>query len=377
MPLLKPLNRFSLCSISLCLTLSFGSSATRADDLGEVQALLAKGKAAEALKKIEQLQASKPNDPDLQLQRGVALTQLNRNTEAIASFQKLIESHPELPGAYNNLAVLYGNQGNYEKAREALEMALRTNPAYSTAFRNLGDVYARMAGQAHKKALALDTSSAPQPLKLAALQHAADSNVDPRATKPVAMTPPAASAPAPNPTPTPAPAPQAPSPAPVPVQVAAIKPVAPAPTPVPAPANIRPVTPAPIAVAPTPAPKPTAATPEAPSRDAQAVEKAMQRWAQAWSQRDMSGYYAAYAPDFKGKSPSRKAWEEERRQRITSKKKITVQLSDISIKINGSKATLRVRQNYTSDALSVKSTKNFEMVKNKLGDWQITQESSS
>jgi ketosteroid isomerase-like protein/thioredoxin-like negative regulator of GroEL len=384
MPLLQSVNRFSLRSISLCVALSLGTSVVLADELGEVQALLAKGKAAEALKKVEQLQAAKPNDPDLQLQRGIALTQLNRNTEAIASFQKLIETHPELPGAYNNLAVLYGNQGNYEKAREALELALRTNPGYSTAFRNLGDVYARMAGQAHKKALALDTSGPPQALKLAAVQRAADGNVDPRSNKPITAAPVATPAPAPIvPSAVPSPAPVA---APTPAPATAIKPVTPAPVEakpavMPPPAHIKPVTPAPTATAPaaapTPAPasKPPAAEPS--SRDTLAVEKAMQRWAQAWSQRDMSSYYAAYAPEFKGKSASRKAWEEERRLRITSKKKISVQLSDISIKVNGNKATLRVRQNYTSDALSVKSTKNFEMVKNKLGDWQITQESSS
>jgi hypothetical protein len=70
------------------------------------------------------------------------LTLLNRNAEAIGVFQKLIDSHPELPGPYNNLAVLYGNQGEYEKARQALELAIRTNPAYATAFQNLGDAVA-------------------------------------------------------------------------------------------------------------------------------------------------------------------------------------------------------------------------------------------
>jgi len=219
------------------------------------------------------------------------------------------------------------------------------------------------------------------------VQRAADGNVDPRSNKPITAAPVATPAPAPIvPSAVPSPAPVA---APTPAPATAIKPVTPAPVEakpavMPPPAHIKPVTPAPTAptatapaAAPTPAPAPKPPAAEPSSRDTLAVEKAMQRWAQAWSQRDMSSYYAAYAPEFKGKSASRKAWEEERRLRITSKKKISVQLSDISIKVNGNKATLRVRQNYTSDALSVKSTKNFEMVKNKLGDWQITQESSS
>ncbi|MGS0756324.1 YybH family protein [Roseateles sp. GG27B] len=123
--------------------------------------------------------------------------------------------------------------------------------------------------------------------------------------------------------------------------------------------------------------KPEPARADAASLDQQAVDKALQAWAKAWSQRDMFAYYAAYAPDFKGKSATRKAWEEERRVRITSKKKIVVTLSDIRIKVSGHKATLRVRQDYNSDSLSVKSAKTIEMVKNQQGDWQITEETSS
>ncbi|MGS0756325.1 tetratricopeptide repeat protein, partial [Roseateles sp. GG27B] len=139
----------------------------------DAQAMLANGKSAEGLKKkIDQLLTAKPSDPRLLLQRGIALSLLNRPAEAISVFQKLIESHPELPGPYNNLAVLYGNQGDYEKARQALELAIRTNPSYATAFQNLGDVYARLAGQAYKKALALDKSDGTLPLKLAVVQNA-------------------------------------------------------------------------------------------------------------------------------------------------------------------------------------------------------------
>jgi tetratricopeptide (TPR) repeat protein len=368
-----------------------------ADEVSDVQALLANGKSAEGLKKIDQLLTAKPSDPRLRLQRGIALSLLNRPAEAITVFQKLIESHPELPGPYNNLAVLYGNQGDYEKARQALELAIRTNPSYATAFQNLGDVYARLAGQAYKKALALDKSDGSLPLKLAVVQNIFEASVDPRTGKTgTAVALPVAS---PSPAPAPAPVPAsitaatagatATAAAATPAAKASAPAKALATAPAPAPAPVIAAAPAPAAkatvaaaaavtVAPTAAAaKPETARAEAANLDQQAVEKALQAWAKAWSQRDMFSYYAAYAPEFKGKSATRKVWEEERRVRILGKKKIVVTLSDIRIKVNGGKATLQIRQDYNSDALSVKSAKTLEMVKSKQGDWQITAETAS
>lgn len=91
----------------------------------------------------------------------------------------------------------------------------------------------------------------------------------------------------------------------------------------------------------------------------------------------MSAYVAAYSPEFKGKAASHQAWQSDRQARIMSKKKISVGLSDIQIKVSGDKASVRFRQDYTSDALNVKSSKSLEMVKGKSGVWLITQESSS
>ena len=80
--------------------------------------------------------------------------------QAIATFTKLTEDFPELPEPYNDLAVLHAAQGDYDKARAALEMAIRTNPGYATAHENLGDIYARLASQAYCKALQLEVANA-------------------------------------------------------------------------------------------------------------------------------------------------------------------------------------------------------------------------
>ncbi|MFG6447074.1 tetratricopeptide repeat protein [Roseateles sp. BYS180W] len=343
-------------------------SSVFADDVGDVLGLLNAGKHAEALKKTDQLLAANPGDARLQLQRGIALSALGRKNEAITVFQKLIEAHPDHPGPYNNLAVLYASQGDYDKARQSLELAIKTNPSYATAFQNLGDVYARLAGQAYKKALALDKNDVSLPLKLAVIQNVFEPTVDPRPGK----------------------AAKAPVPAPAPAPVAAAKPVAPvAPAPAPVAAAPKPAAPvaaapaAPVAAATAPA-KPTAAAPApAPVAKASAdsdqkeIEKALKGWAQSWSRRDMDGYFAAYSPEFKGKSGSRKAWESDRRNRILSKKKISVEISDLDIKIDGNKAKVRFRQDYNSDSLDAKSTKNVELTQVKPGQWRITAENSN
>jgi tetratricopeptide (TPR) repeat protein len=68
--------------------------------------------------------------------------------------------------------VLYAANGQYDKARTTLDMAIRTNPTYATALENLGDIYAKLASQAYDKALQIDPgSNVPQP-KLTLVRYA-------------------------------------------------------------------------------------------------------------------------------------------------------------------------------------------------------------
>jgi tetratricopeptide (TPR) repeat protein len=87
-----------------------------------------------------------------------------------SSFPELTEDYPELPEPYNNLAVLYAAQADYERAKNSLEMAIRTHPSYATAHENLGDIYAKMASQAYDKALQLDKSNTSAQTKLALIR---------------------------------------------------------------------------------------------------------------------------------------------------------------------------------------------------------------
>ncbi|RZI96224.1 MAG: tetratricopeptide repeat protein, partial [Rubrivivax sp.] len=110
--------------------------------------------------------ASKPRDPQMRFLKGVILTDLGRPTDAVTTLQALTQDYPELPEPYNNLAALYSQQGQFDKARASLEMAVRINPGYAIAHENLGDIYARLAGQSYARALQLDGASATLPPKL-------------------------------------------------------------------------------------------------------------------------------------------------------------------------------------------------------------------
>ncbi|MEO8652978.1 MAG: tetratricopeptide repeat protein [Ramlibacter sp.] len=154
---------------TLAAALGWTGSA-RADDYGDVNGLLRSGNAAEALARADQYLASKPRDPQMRFLRGVILTEAGRTAEAIETYHSLNQDYPELPEPYNNLAVLYAAQSQFDKARTALEQALRANPAYATAHENLGDVHAKLASLAYNKAQQLDPSNTGVAPKLALIR---------------------------------------------------------------------------------------------------------------------------------------------------------------------------------------------------------------
>ena len=138
-----------------------------ADDYADVNTLLRQGKADQALAKADTYIATKPRDPQMRFLRGVILTEQGKQAEAVAVFTALTQDFPELPEPYNNLAALYAAQSQFDKARAALEMAIKLNPDYATAHENLGDVYARLAAQSYAQTLKLESGNTTAPPKLA------------------------------------------------------------------------------------------------------------------------------------------------------------------------------------------------------------------
>ena len=151
---------------ALLLALAF-SAPVRADDVRDARAALRAGDRATALATIDKFLAAKPQDAEARFLKGVILNEMGRTAEAFDVFFLLTQDYPELPEPYNNLAVLYAARGEYERARTALEMAIRANPAFATAYENLGDVQARLSVQAYEKAAQLDASNRSAQAKLA------------------------------------------------------------------------------------------------------------------------------------------------------------------------------------------------------------------
>jgi len=90
-----------------------------------------------------------------EFQRGLKLIQQRRVAQAIPIFQHLIKILPDLPSAYNNLAVLYAEQGDYDQALALLDEALKQHEAYQALHINVRAIYAQKASQVYRTALAI------------------------------------------------------------------------------------------------------------------------------------------------------------------------------------------------------------------------------
>lgn len=338
--------RIGLISV---LAACFVSSAY-ADEYADVMQLMRQGKHSDALSKADQYLSGKPKDAQMRFLKGVIQRDAGKTSDAIATFTKLTEDYPELPEPYNNLAVLYAGQSQFDKARAALEMAIRTNPSYATAHENLGDVYAKLASQAYNKALQLDSSNTAVAPKLALIRELFNPAGQRSTVASAQTTPPAKPA----------------TTAPVPAKEPVATPPAATPAKEPVPAATAAKDPAPTAAAVT--------NTASASKEAQS---AVQAWAAAWAAKDMKAYLGAYSKDFTPPNKlSRSAWEEERRSRITTKNNISVKLEHLTVTVNGNTAIAKFKQDYRASGLSVSSRKTLEL--GKYGDrWLIVKESTS
>lgn len=336
---------FRLVTLLLALLIAFpvtGPAAAQTDELQETSQLLKQGQLDRALERVDAYLKTHPKDARGRFLRGLILVEQNKPNDAIRIFTELTQEFPELPEPYNNLAVLYASQGQYDKARTALEMAIRTHPSYSTAHENLGDIYAKMASQAYDKALQLDKSNAPLQTKLNLIKDLFSNN--PRPPKVAAVKP----------------------------ETTKVAAVTPEPAAKPAGKIIEP--------APKPAPKlaPKLAPAQEPAKLARREDEVVQTvnlWAKAWSENDVAGYLQFYAADFKTpKGETRADWESQRKARVAKPRKIQVSVGSPKVMFNEKgRVTVTFRQHYESGPLKVASTKTLVMVKT-ADKWLIQQE---
>lgn len=302
----------------------------------EAQALVNQGYLDAALKRLDTQLKTAPQDAEARFLRGLVLTRLSRTEEAIKAFADITRDYPQLPEPYNNLAVLYAQQGDYEKARDALEAALATHPSYATAHENLGDIYAALAGAAYNRALMLDQGNQAVRNKLSFVNKLSDNANAPRTGAAASTAAPAV-------------APAVPA-----VAIAPAAPVAPA--------------------APAAAAAPATASDEVDAATTAQVRDALTAWSKSWSGKDVDAYLATYASDFRPEGGiSRATWEAQRRDRVSRPSRIRVGVVNPKLSALGDgRVRVTFRQEYESDSFSDSVTKVLELRDEK--GWKIVRE---
>jgi hypothetical protein len=340
------------------------SPGAAADDLQDITKLISAGQQVQALDRVNAYLTTHPKDAQARFLKGIVLTEQGKQAEAIQIFSGLTEEFPELPEPYNNLAVIYAAQGQYEKARNALELAIHTHPSYGTAHENLGDVYAKLATKSYDKALQLDRNNTSAQGKLSLIRglfekpasgalgnpapiarseaHAGELNrTADSTTRPGVRSEPAKAVPVRDSDSNKSPAGR--DPEPVRVAQASDKDNAKAPTP--------------------------------KDAEAEAVSETVRSWAAAWAAKNTDGYLAFYAPDFKTPNgENRASWEKQRRERLAKPGPIEIHLSELNVTLSEKDAAqVSFRQKYSSSNL--RSTNLKILYLHRSGDkWVIVEE---
>ncbi|MBF0629138.1 MAG: tetratricopeptide repeat protein, partial [Magnetococcales bacterium] len=148
--------RLFACIFSVLASLMWSGNAQTADTLDEIYAIVDRKEFDTALKRLNLYLTQHPRDAQGRFLKGLILTETRQREQAIEVFLQLSKDFPELPEPYNNLAVLYAEQGHFDKAQEALTQAVKAHPNYATAHENLGDIHAKLASQSYARALKLN-----------------------------------------------------------------------------------------------------------------------------------------------------------------------------------------------------------------------------
>ncbi len=361
---------FSCCMINLILSLgvshqslaqdtgasgalirSLPSVALYEKDLTQIQKLVDIGQHTQALERIDMLLKRSPDMAQARFLKGVALTERGQINQAIAEFQFLTAQYPFLPEPYNNLAVLYARQQQYDQARETLLKALETHTSYATAYQNLSHIYAMMAGVAYDKALGLNAGEKQSPdlqllsdLHSAAFIHTEEAILTSTET-PINMSD------QPSDTGV-SPGQQAVVPAEGPLQTAK-------------------VTDSVLAAVPS-------VEPTLGNGDQTRIAALVKTWKSAWSSQNADAYLRCYGSNFK--FPSRykthSAWEKSRRWTLSRPSFIEVVVQDLAINLEGAdRALATFRQIYRSDRFQDQVRKTLSLQKEGAA-WRIVRETS-
>ncbi|MGH8671440.1 MAG: Wzy polymerase domain-containing protein, partial [Burkholderiales bacterium] len=240
-------------------------SAADPESLVSASRLAEQGRLSQALENVDRYLSAHPRDAQARFLKGVILTGQKETPAAIQVFTELTRDYPRSPEPYNNLAVLYAAQGETDKAKQALEAALNTHPAYATAHANLRDLYAGLASQAYGRALQHGTRQQSPPTRLALIEGWSTPGVAPTAVT--------------------------------------------------------------VAVAPTSGPRAPPMAVASASDSTREIQRVLKRWAEAWSQQKVQRYLEVYAADFQpADGTDLEAWKALRASRIEAARSIQIVL---------------------------------------------------
>lgn len=71
----------------------------------------------------------------------IQLMNKNKLEQALTAFEKMTQEYPDLAGPFANIGVIYGRQGKWEKASEALEISVNKNNKNIKIINQLGLAY--------------------------------------------------------------------------------------------------------------------------------------------------------------------------------------------------------------------------------------------
>ena len=312
------------------------------------------------------------------LDQGLRLWQEADFNGAEAGFKQIIAADQKDPRAYNNLAAFYAAQGNYEQARDYLELALATDERYATIYRNLGSVYAEMARGSYGRALQLDKTK--NLISLPVFSSKGVVSLSPMNEETIVMLE------------------QNPEKDTVPPQLsevgkqiaaASIDTLNEAPPPIVEPQHQLEIVAEKENIQVVKEELPVEVIKEEPPSEIEpidavtvasrheGVEQFMQHWAQAWSNQDADDYLTFYGEKFIPPAGKKRAdWEDQRRTRLTTPKDILISLDDFQlIPQKNNRVQIKVVQKYQSDLMTDQFLKVFDLQKTEKS-WEILRERS-
>ena len=152
--------RAVLLALAISAAILSSNAALAEDTLDRAISLAVEERYREARLTLEPLLQREPGSSHARLLDGILRLYEGDRDEAIDTFLSLVRDFPDLFEAYNNLAVVYVQEGRLEDARGVLLGILERQPE-AIGYRNLGDIYVKLARGAYARAreLGFDTTT--------------------------------------------------------------------------------------------------------------------------------------------------------------------------------------------------------------------------